>query len=264
MTPVPSNLAALRRTVASIEKPNRSLRITPLGYACADAVLQGGLRHGALHEIYAGDASQGGAATGFVCGFATRLSTDRDLVWITTDFCTREYGALCASGLVELGIDPSRVLFVRLANPKDAIRATGDVLACKAVGAVVLETEGRVAALNLNTSRRLSFAAAQRDVPVIVLRIAAKPEASAAETRWLIHAAASPPLNDDSDFGAPHFSAQLLRNRHGENGEWRIEWNGNNGLFTSTEDRRRTADTVRLAAAAADRSAPAKAAGTAF
>ena len=258
------NFHALRRTLAGLKTAEASLRTTPLGAACADAVLQGGLRHDALHEIYAGDASQCGAATGFAAGFAARLSGSRDLVWLTTDFCAREYGVLCASGLVELGIDPSRLLLLRLSNGKDAVRAMADVLACKAVGAAILEVEGHVRTLNLNTSRRLSFAAARRDVPAILLRIAAKPEASAAETRWLIHASASPPLDDDSDFGAPHFRAQLLRNRHGGNGEWRIEWNGNNGLFGSTEDRRHSADFVRLAAAFADGPASAKAAGITY
>jgi len=248
----PHNLDSLRRTIAGLETGERDVRTTPLGSACADAVLQGGLRHDALHEIYAGDASQCGAATGFAAGFAARLSGGGDIVWITTDFCAREYGALCASGLCELGIDPARVLLLCLADGTDAVRAMADVLACKAVGAAVFESQGRVAALNPNTSRRLSFAAAQRGVPAIVLRLAAKPEASAAETRWLIHASASPPLDDVSDFGAPHFSARLLRNRHGENGEWRIEWNGNDGLFGSTYDRKRAADIVRLAAAAAD------------
>jgi protein ImuA len=251
-------LAELRKSIASHELVGDVAATVPVGHACADAMLRGGLRHGALHEVYAGDASQAGPATGFASGFASRLSARKTLFWISTDYAALEYGGLSASGLIELGIDPSRIVVLRMAKGDDALRASGDVLACASVGAVVIEIERHLQSLDLTASRRLSLAAAKRDVPAVILRIASKPEPSAADTRWLIHAADSPPLTETDDFGAPQFDVRLIRNRRGENGEWRLAWDCSNGLFGDTKDRKRAADTIRLAAALADRPVAAK------
>jgi protein ImuA len=245
-------LAELRKSIATYEPGGGVATTVPLGHACADAVLHGGVRHGSLHEVYAADVSHAGAATGFASGFASRLAGNKSLFWISTDYAALEYGGLSASGLIELGIDPSRVIVLRMAKGEDVLRASGDVLACASVGAVVIEIERHLKALDLTASRRLSLAAANRDVPAILFRIAAKPEPSAAETRWLIRAADAPPRTELDDFGAPHFDVRLIRNRHGENGEWRLGWDCENGLFGNTEDRRRAADTIHLAAALAD------------
>ena len=47
-------LAALRKAIASYELHDRT-GTTALGHACADAVLSGGLRNAALHEISSND-----------------------------------------------------------------------------------------------------------------------------------------------------------------------------------------------------------------
>jgi protein ImuA len=44
-----------------------------LGHASVDAVLQGGLVRGALHEVFAEGGRHGAAATGFIAGLAHRL-----------------------------------------------------------------------------------------------------------------------------------------------------------------------------------------------
>jgi protein ImuA len=245
-------LAELRKRIAAPYGRGVATMV-PLGHGCADALLRGGLRHGALHEVYASDASHAGSATGFASGFAVRLAANKTIFWISTEYAAMEYGGLSASGLIELGIDPARVVVLRMAKGDDVLRASGDVLTCTSTGAVVIEIERHLKSLDLTASRRLSLAAAKRDVPAVVLRIASKPEPSAAETRWLIHAADSPPLSELDDFGAPHFDVRLIRNRRGENGEWVLAWDCGNGLFGNTEDRRRATDTVRLATALADR-----------
>jgi protein ImuA len=70
-----------------------------------------------------------------------------------------------------------------MAKGEDVLRATGDVLACASVGTVVIEIERHLRALDLTASRRLSLAAANRDVPAILFRIAAKPEPSGHRAR---------------------------------------------------------------------------------
>jgi protein ImuA len=201
--------------------------IVRFGHRKVDAILSGGLRIGALHEVYAGDVSHAESACGFGAGLARRLGGRRSLFWIVTKFASDEFGPPNGSGFSELGIDPRQMFLLRLPNSEDALRAAGDILACNSVGALVIQITGTFKALDLTASRRLSLAAAQKGVSAILLRIGAKPEASAAETRWLIHSAPSPP----SDWGSPRFDVQLLRNRHGNLGHWQLEWDCNSGLF---------------------------------
>jgi protein ImuA len=122
-----------------------------------------------------------------------------------------------------------------MSNGEDALRAASDILACRGVGALVIEISRTLKSLDLTASRRLSLAAAQNGVSAILLRLGAKPEASAAETRWLVHAASSPPPRQD-DWDVPRFEVQLLRNRHGELGNWEMEWDCGNGLFRQPDN----------------------------
>jgi protein ImuA len=244
-------LAALRKAIASCELHDTT-GSTALGHACADELLKGGLRHGALHEVYAGDASQGASATGFASGFASRLGADKKLFWITTDFAILEYGRLNAKGLIELGIDPNRVILLRLAKGEDALRAASDILSTEAVGALVMEFPRAFKALDFTASRRLSLASAKQDIPTVVLRLGIKPQSSAAETRWLVFGESSDPPDPESDWGAPHYKVQLLRNRRGDVGDWTMGWDCNNALFGNTGTRRTTADHGRLVSASAD------------
>ena len=76
------------------------------------------------------------------------------------------------------------------ADAADALRAANDALSCAALGAVVIEIPGRPKILDLMASRRLTLACAQKTVTAFLLRFNAEPEASTAETRWLVRAAA--------------------------------------------------------------------------
>lgn len=201
-----------------------------LGHADADTRLSGGLACGTLHEIYAGDAA---AATGFTTALALRVGGTKQLLWIHQDFSALEHGELSATGFLDLGLDPSRVILMRAANASDALRAGADGLSCSALGAVVMEIPGNPKILDLTASRRLVLAAERKGVTAFLLRPEARAEASAAETRWIIRAAPSP-ANEDDDWGSPIFDAQLLRNRHGGTGHWIMEWSSDDGCFRQT------------------------------
>ena len=84
---------------------------------------------------------------------------------------------LSATGLLELGLDPARVLLLRVADVTGALRAAGDALTCTALGAVIVEIAGASKLLDLVTSRRLTLAAARKGVSVVLLRFAAQPDA---------------------------------------------------------------------------------------
>ncbi|WP_024573928.1 MULTISPECIES: DNA repair protein [unclassified Afipia] len=249
-----NTLASLRGTIGRFEGEAGGLVRVAMGHTGADAVLQGGLVRGALHEVFAEGGRHGAAAAGFIAGLAHRLAGRRPLVWVRQDFMERESGALSLSGLNELGLDPRLLVTVRAADAETALRAASDALACDALGAVVLDVWGEVRALDLVASRRLTLAARASNVTCLVLRTAATPSPSTAETRWVVRAAPSSPATEA--WGAPTLDARLVRNRHGETGQWIMEWKCDEGLF-----RESAAHSQPVAAAPADRSIEAPAFG---
>ena len=224
-------LANLRGSIERIEAPADAAPVrVALGHAEADATLQGGLALAAMHEVFA-EGRQSAAATGFIAGLAGRAAARRPLVWIRQDFAEIESGALSMAGLAELGLDPRRVVTVRAADVDVALRTAADALACDAVGAVVLEVWGEARQFDLVASRKLTLAAQASGVTGLLLRVAAQPAPSTAETRWIVRAAHSPPASVGSAWGAPVFDAQLVRNRHGPVGRWIMEWKCDECLF---------------------------------
>jgi protein ImuA len=243
-----STLATLRGSIEHIEAhgdaymPDR----VALGHADVDATLQGGLAMGAMHEVFAEAGRQSAAATGFVAGLAGRAAARRPLVWVRQDFAEIESGALSMSGLAELGLDPRVLVTVRAADVDTALKTAADALACDALGVVVLEVWGEARQLDLVASRKLTLAAQASGVTGLLLRVAAEPSPSTAETRWIVRAAHSPPsapaaaslpaaplmpAAPGSAWGAPVFDAQLVRNRHGPVGRWIVEWKCDERLF---------------------------------
>src|SRR3984893_10743749 len=118
-----STLATLRGSIERLERhrgayaPDR----VALGHADADAMLQGGLALGAMHEVFA-EGRHSAAATGFVAGLMGRAAARRPLVWIRQDFAEIESGALLMSGLAELGLDPRLLVTVRAADVDSALK----------------------------------------------------------------------------------------------------------------------------------------------
>jgi len=164
------------------------------------------------------------------------VTARRPLVWVRQDFCDIESGALSMHGLAELGLDPRCVVTVRAFDVESALRTTADALACDALGAVVLEVWGEARQLDLVASRKLTLAAQASGVTGLMLRLAAEPVPSTAESRWIVRAAHSPPAAQWSEWGAPRFDAELVRNRHGPTGRWIMEWKCDECLFSETAD----------------------------
>ena len=227
-----STLASLRGDIERLEAhgDGYALHKAALGHAGADAALRGGLALAAVHEVFA-EGHQSAAATGFIAGLAGRLAPRRPLVWVRQDFSEIELGRLSMSGWAELGLDPRCVVSVRAADAEAALRTAADALACDAVGIVVLEVWGEVRQLDLVASRKLTLAAQASGVTGLLLQVAAQQKPSTAETRWIVHAAHSPPSADGSAWGAPVFDAELVRNRHGPVGRWIMEWKCDECLF---------------------------------
>ena len=218
-----------RLDVLRVAEPEQAHPRIPLGHPAADACLKGGLVTGALHEVFAAETGCEGAASGFAATLAARVARRKKLLWIRQDFSALEFGEISATGFLELGIDPARVLLLRAPDVTAALRATGDALSCAALGAVILEIPGAQKKLDLVTSRRLTLAAARKGVSVFLLRFAAEPDASSTQTRWAIAPAQNKQGTDD--WGFARFDAQLTRNRHGATGHWTMEWNSDEQSF---------------------------------
>jgi protein ImuA len=245
-----STLATLRGTIGRLEAAGlrHDAERVALGHGAADAMLQGGLARGVLHEVFAPESRHAASATGFVAGLAWRSAMRRPLMWVRQDFAARECGAPSMNGFAELGFDPRRIVTVHAADVDMALRVTADALACDALGAVVLDVWGDTRQIDLVASRKLTLAAQASGVTCLALRTSALPAASTAETRWVVRAARSPPGPAWSGWGAPVVDARLIRNRHGQTGQWIMEWNCHECLF-----REPAAHPQPAAAAPADR-----------
>jgi protein ImuA len=213
-----------------------------LGHAGADAVLGGGLKPGALHEVFAA----GWSAGGFAALLAVQAAKGKSLFWVRPDYEGMEYGAVSPNGLLELGGDPRQLILVRSRKTADALSAASDILACPHVGALLLEIGGQPKCLDLVASRRLAFAAGESGVTVILLRGGADATSSAALTRWQVMSA--PSRAGDDDWGNPIFDAQLIRHRLGGLGHFLMQWNPQHACFD-------TPDIGAVAAVPADRPA---------
>jgi protein ImuA len=230
-------LASLRGALSRLETDNgeRLAQRVPLGHAEADEVLKGGLALGALHEVFAREGRQSATATGFVLGLVRRITQNRRFVlWIAQEFAGRETGELAMTGFTELGLDPRFIVVVRAVNAEMALRAAADGLSCNALGAVVTELWGEPKAFDAVASRKLTLAAGTSGVTGLMLRLAADPDVSTAETRWIVQAARSPPTSRTAAWGEPALDAELVRNRHGSTGRWIMHWNCDDHLFHKT------------------------------
>jgi len=223
-----AKLAELRHSLARYGLPPERAPIAT-GHPQADAVLGGGLRPGALHEIFA----SGWSAGGFAVLLALMAARKKTLFWIRPDYEAMEYGAISPNGLAELGGDPRHLILLRTKNAADALCAANDILACAHVGAVLLEVEGMPKCLDLVASRRLAFTAGESGVTIFLLRNGAQSEPSAALTRWQVASAMS--RADDDAWGNPVFAAGLIRHRLGEVGNFLMRWNLQNACFETAD-----------------------------
>jgi len=223
--PIPS-LASLRRRIVRLERqrPSSGPVRAPTGHAAIDAALGGGLALGRLHEAFAADPADAGAASGFVAALACLAAREGPVVWLR-EAEAEARGRLHGPGLAELGLDPARLVLGVPAAPLDLLRAAADVVRCARVALAVIELWRSPHALDLTASRRLAVAAEASGVTALLLRIAAQPAPSAAQTRWRVAAAPSLALTAEAP-GRPAFELNLVRQRGGPEGlRWPVEWN---------------------------------------
>jgi protein ImuA len=217
--------------------PRRAGALLPLGIAAIDTALCGGLRRDALHEIRSSVVRDAAAATGFAVAVLSRLATadDRPLLWIVEQAAAGEGGLPYGVGLARFGLDPRRLIVVRVARPLDALWVCEEGLGCRGLAAVLVEIRGHPRLLDLTASRRLALRARAGGVTGLLLRQSlAEPEPGAAFTRWLVAPRPAAVLDDDpAGIGQPVWRLTLERNRRGATGAFDVEWDHGRRCFAA-------------------------------
>lgn len=211
------------------------------------------LARAALHEFYGPRHAEATTLSG--CALMLAQSHDTRLkLWIRLGGHDREAGTPVCEGLTELGIDPSSLVFVRVRDVQSALQAGLEGARCAALGTVIIELWGETSAYDLTASRRLALAAKLSGARVLMVRAAAEPHPSAAETRWLARAAPSRALEANAP-GYPAFHLTLLRARNGQEGlQYDLEWNRDeqrfeNRLFGAGDTNTRVRSAIEQSAA---------------
>lgn len=227
------HLSALRRSIAGIafQEPLAASCFT-LGHEGVDGALGGGLARGRLHELFAAEEDDAGAAAGFALMLALRARRPGSAVlWLRTEAAERRSGRLYAPGMAELGLDPNHLVLGVLPDEVALLRSAVDGVRCTDLGVAVIECRGNPKALDLTASRRLSVAAEKSGVTALMLRIDAEPVPSAADTRWSVRSAESLALEANAP-GHTMIEIELLRRRAGPAGmRWCVEWDRDQCIF---------------------------------
>lgn len=234
--------ARLSRRIAEIE--GRPIRLParhallPLGIRSLDAMLLGGLRRDALHEIRSETTRDSAAAAGFAIALLARLakSEHRPVLLVSEADALDEAGHPYGPGLDRFGLDPAKLVVVTSRRPAESLWVFEEALRCRALAAVLAEIRGHPRQLDLTASRRLALRAHESGVMGLLLRQAGAAEPGAAATRWHVAPRPAATLDDfAAGIGRPAWRLTLERNRNGPIGIFDLEWNHGSRAFASAE-----------------------------
>jgi protein ImuA len=224
-----SDSEGLVREIAPL-RPRRGAFV-PLGIAPLDEALGGGLRQNALHEVR-GALPDIGAATGFAAALLSLIPEKRPILWIFEASSGREGGLPYGPGLARFGLDPGRLIVVRVRRPGEALWVLEEGLRCRGLAAAFAEIRGSPRKLDLTASRRLALRASESGVTGLLLRQSGAAEPGAALTRWHVAPRPSAISRDfPAGIGPPAWHLVLERNRSGVTGVFDLEWDHGNRCF---------------------------------
>jgi protein ImuA len=204
-----------------------------------------------------------GAAAAFALALA-RLSMDKPsahILWAGMTQSFHEAGYPYPPGLRFLhGIDPSGFLVAQADKLTDALWIAEQAAALDGFSAVILETRGSSARLDLTATRRLHCRARDAGHPLFLLRQAAQAEPTAAPFRLIVSSAPAGPrhvlgMQLNGSIGPPAFRIEISKNRAAPPAQFTLEWNTHARVFQE-----RTAENPVLMVPASEHRAPAAAA----
>ena len=260
------DLEALRLKIAALEKrpllaEGAAMLAQRLGKAANDGAgsaepiellaAPGGL----LHEVFADEQRQSGAALGFSFGLARQLVTAgrQAILYLQLSGETQELGLPYGAGLQSYGIDPAALVIGRVENMTELLWAMEEAIACRAVAGVIADLASHPKALDFTVSRRLSLRAAAAGTSAFVVRYGKGREASAAKLRWRIAPAMSGEVPFDPRApGPPRFLVEIEKGRLGgktqgaEGKSMLVDWTENG--FVSVEPEKRIGTAAQRAA----------------
>jgi protein ImuA len=223
-------IAALRERIENLEKrPLLAESIVSFSDRSNFPVGSAGL----LHEVFADDQRDAGAALGFALGQARELlSQERPaLLILQLRHDGLNIGIPYGVGLLSFGIDPQTVVFGRVETAIELLWAMEEAIACRAVAAVIADIGTPIKALDFTASRRLSLRAAAAGSSAFLLRFGRDREASASRLRWHISSMLSAhPRFDEHAPGEPRWLVKLEKGRFGSRSdpvEWMLDWTKN-------------------------------------
>ncbi|MFM9862355.1 MAG: ImuA family protein [Micropepsaceae bacterium] len=235
---------ALRETIAAIEAAclrkadPRARPPVATGVAEIDATLNGGLMRGTIHELMPKAVPDIATAAGFAFALAARAETPAaHTLYIQHDFTAAEFGRPYLPGLGLTGIDTRALVYLNVPRAEDVLWAMAEALKCRGFAAVIAEFPPATRVLDLTMTRRLALAAQEGGALGLILRHASGIEPNAATTRWRIASAPSTP-DAFGGLGAPTFQLDLVKNRFGQCGQWRVEWLSHERTFAIPLSRR--------------------------
>jgi len=171
---------------------------------------------GAVHEWLSVTPADAAATTGFIAGILNGLMQGSGAcVWISRQ------DQLFPPGFAAFGLEPHRILFIRLKRDKDICWATEAALQVAGVAGVVSELSD----LDFIVSRRLQLAVEKSGVTGFILR--QKPRnltATACVSRWQIKPIASYYPGSLPGVGVPCWQVDLLKIKGGKPGSWQLAW----------------------------------------
>lgn len=209
-----------------------------------------------LHsEVFAAgnEGSGAAAALALVLDTPEAAAAARSMLWVQDKAALRLTGRPYRPGLP--AALRHRMIHVAAATPEDALFALEEGLRCRELACVIGEIAGNPKALDFTASRRLSLAAEQHRVPLVVVRLDAARDLSAARMRWQVTAAPSPsPRWNAQAPGPPAWHAELFRARAHPPGEWILRDDGHVLAAEPAGHDSGTPDHGGLAGSAGDRS----------
>jgi protein ImuA len=230
-------IASLKQTIAAIEaacirhRPDSTRAHVGTGIAAIDETLGGGLMRGAVHELLPKTVQDLGSAAGFAFGLAVRAASNAShTLYIQHDHTQLEIGRPYLPGLKLIGADTAALIYLHVPRAEDVLWAMGEALKCRGFSAVIAEFPAHARVLDLTSTRRLALAAQEGLGLGLILRHANSIEPNAATTRWLVSSA--PSVSDRfGGLGAPSFHLDLVKNRFGPSGQWRVQWQSHERTF---------------------------------
>lgn len=213
---------------ASIEKSARD--VIPFGLPPVDSHLPaGGFGRNALHEFLPATYGDRAAAFGFLAGLLASFQKDSTGPLLVCELMPKagERLTLYGPGLLARGLDPARLIYLRLKDEKDFLWALEEGLSCDGLAGVagIMGTEKNY---GFSESKRLSLRARERGRPLFLLRPHGATGATAAQSRWRIATRPSLPEPHPGHYlpglGSARWRLELLRCPGTSPASWEIGW----------------------------------------